>query len=112
MIPLAGRQAGNSLGSCFVEGHARGAQPTRDKAGDVGMANVPIKRAMERVPGGMMIVPLLIGSMVATFVPELPRTFGSFTGALFTGALPILAVFYVCMGATIDVSTTPYVLKK
>jgi 2-keto-3-deoxygluconate permease len=60
----------------------------------------------------MMVVPLLLGSLVATFAPGLPNTFGSFTGALFTGALPILAVFYVCMGATIDVSTTPYVLKK
>lgn len=72
----------------------------------------PIKRAIERVPGGMMIVPLLIGSLIATFAPEGPKFFGSFTGALFTGALPILAVFYVCMGASINVKATPYILKK
>src|SRR5262244_3809292 len=65
------------------------------------MVQIPIKRSIERVPGGMMIVPLLIGSLVATFLPGMPKFFGSFTNALFTGALPILAVFYVCMGASI-----------
>ena len=76
------------------------------------MAQIPIKRAIERVPGGMMIVPLLLGAVVATFLPGMPRFFGSFTNALFTGALPILAVFYVCMGASIDIKATPYLLKK
>ena len=73
---------------------------------------IPIKRAIDRVPGGMMVVPLLIGALFATFAPETPKFFGSFTGALFTGSLTILAVFYVCMGATIDIKTTPYILKK
>jgi 2-keto-3-deoxygluconate permease len=76
------------------------------------MAQIHIKRAVERVPGGMMIVPLLIGSLIATFAPNMPKFFGSFTNALFTGALPILAVFYVCMGASINVKATPYLLKK
>src|SRR5258705_3279728 len=76
------------------------------------MAQLPIKRAIERVPGGMMIVPLLFGAMIATFLPDMPKFFGSFTNALFTGALPILAVFYVCMGSSIDVKATPYLLKK
>lgn len=76
------------------------------------MAQIPIKRSIERIPGGMMIVPLLAGSLIATFLPDAPKFFGSFTSALFTGALPILAVFYVCMGAGIDVKATPYILKK
>jgi len=76
------------------------------------MAQIPIKRSIERVPGGMMIVPLLVGSLIATFLPDAPKFFGSFTNALFTGALPILAVFYVCMGAGIDVKATPYIVKK
>lgn len=73
---------------------------------------IPIKRAIERVPGGMMVVPLLIGALIATFFPGTPKFFGSFTGALFSGALTILAVFYVCMGASIDFKATPYIVKK
>jgi 2-keto-3-deoxygluconate permease len=76
------------------------------------MANVAIKRSIERVPGGMMIVPLFTGAIINTLAPNTGKFFGSFTGALFTGALPILAVFYVCMGATIELKATPYILKK
>lgn len=81
-------------------------------AGDGKMKQVPIKRAIERVPGGMMVVPLLCGALIATFFPGTAKFFGSFTGALFTGALPILAVFFVCTGASIDFKSTPYILKK
>jgi 2-keto-3-deoxygluconate permease len=76
------------------------------------MRQVPIKRTIERVPGGMMIVPLFVGAIINTLFPNAAKFFGSFTGALFTGALPILAVFYVCMGATIEFKATPYILKK
>jgi 2-keto-3-deoxygluconate permease len=73
---------------------------------------VRIKATIERIPGGMMIVPLLLGAIVNSLFPSASKTFGSFTGALLTGSLPILAVFYVCMGATIDFRATPYILKK
>lgn len=73
---------------------------------------VPIKRGIERIPGGMVIVPLTIGALIATFAPGAGQFFGSFTGALFTGALPILAVFYVCMGATIPFESLPHVAGK
>ncbi len=79
---------------------------------DKDLGGIRIKRAIERVPGGMMVVPLLIGAVIATLFPTTPKVFGSFTGALFTGALPILAVFYVCMGASIDFRATPYIVKK
>jgi 2-keto-3-deoxygluconate permease len=60
----------------------------------------------------MMIVPLLIGAVIHTIFPNAGDFFGSFTGALFDGALTILAVFYVCMGASIDLRATPYIVKK
>ncbi len=71
-----------------------------------------IKRAIEKVPGGMMLVPLLSGATLTTFAPHAAPFFGSFTNALYTGALPILAVFYVCMGARITLETLPHMLKK
>jgi 2-keto-3-deoxygluconate permease len=73
---------------------------------------VRIKRGLEAIPGGMMIVPLVISSCIVTVAPHTAHFFGSFTGALFTGALPILAVFYVCMGSTIEVRTLPTVLRR
>jgi len=60
----------------------------------------------------MMIVPLVAAALITTFAPHTGSFFGSFTGALFTGALPILAVFYVCMGATISVGTLPLVVRR
>lgn len=73
---------------------------------------IGIKRGIEKVPGGMMVVPLLLGALIATFFPGTPKFFGSFTGALFSGSLTILAVFYVCMGASIEFRATPYIVKK
>ena len=76
------------------------------------MRPIPIKDTLERIPGGMMVVPLLIGCALANLFPELPKRLGSFSGALFGSPLPILAVFYVCVGSTVAFETTPYVLKK
>ena len=73
---------------------------------------IRIKRAVERVPGGMMIVPLLAGATVTTFAPHTGEYFGSFTGALFTGALPILAVFFVCTGSTVSLKSLPQVIRR
>ncbi len=73
---------------------------------------LPIKRTLERIPGGMMVAPLGIGSLFATFAPGTAGFFGSFTGALFHGALPILAVFYVCMGSTIALDALPRVARR
>lgn len=73
---------------------------------------IRIKRAVEGVPGGMMIVPLLVGAAITTLAPRTATFFGSFTSALFTGALPILAVFYVCLGARISLGSLPRVVRR
>jgi len=71
-----------------------------------------IKRSMERVPGGMMIIPLLLGASINTLFPGAAKSFGAFTGAWMTGAMPLLAVTFFCVGTTIDVRATPAILKK
>jgi 2-keto-3-deoxygluconate permease len=59
-----------------------------------------------------MIVPLACGALITTFAPRTADFFGSFTGALFTGAIPILAVFYVCLGSTIPLRALPEMVKR
>jgi 2-keto-3-deoxygluconate permease len=76
------------------------------------MRPIPLKDTLDRIPGGFMVVPLGLGCLLATLAPDLPKFLGSFSGALFGNPLPILAVFYVCVGATVAFETTPYVLKK
>ncbi len=76
------------------------------------MRELRIKRAVERVPGGMMVVPLLAGAVLTTLAPGAAAFFGAVTGALFTGALPILAVFYVCLGASLSFASLPQVVAR
>lgn len=73
---------------------------------------LPIKAGLEKVPGGLMLIPLLIGAVIHTLAPGAGDFFGSFTGALFTGLSAILAVFYVCLGATLDLRSMPYIARK
>ncbi|CAG4916847.1 2-keto-3-deoxygluconate transporter [Paraburkholderia saeva] len=71
-----------------------------------------IKKAVDCVPGGLMLVPLLLGACVHTFAPGAGKYFGSFTNGLITGTVPILAVWFFCMGATINLRATGTVLRK
>lgn len=71
-----------------------------------------IKQAVERIPGGLMLVPLLLGALCHTFSPGAGKYFGSFTNGLITGTVPILSVWFFCMGAAIDVKATGIVLRK
>ncbi|GEO24979.1 2-keto-3-deoxygluconate permease [Alicyclobacillus acidoterrestris] len=74
-----------------------------------------IKRSIERVPGGMMLVPLLFGAVIRTLFPHLADNAvfkSSFTGGLLTGTLPLLAVFFMAVGANMRIQTAGYVLKK
>ena len=71
-----------------------------------------IKQAIERVPGGLMVVPLLLGAIINTFWPEALKI-GGFTTALFKGgALPIIGAYLLCAGAQMDFGTAPRALKK
>lgn len=71
-----------------------------------------IKQGIDRIPGGLMLVPLVLGAIVHTFAPHAGTYFGSFTNGLITGTVPILAVWFFCMGATIDLRATGVVLRK
>jgi hypothetical protein len=71
-----------------------------------------IKSRIDRIPGGMMIIPLFLGACLNTFAPGTGKFFGSFTNGLITGTLPILSVWFFCIGASISLKATPLVLRK
>jgi 2-keto-3-deoxygluconate permease len=73
---------------------------------------LPIKSILDRVPGGLMVIPLFFGALVNTLIPDAPAYLGSFTEGLATGAVPILAVWFVCLGASIRLRATGTVLRK
>ncbi|WP_067727618.1 2-keto-3-deoxygluconate permease [Oceanobacillus damuensis] len=61
-----------------------------------------IKATLDRIPGGMMVVPLLLAATLNTFAPDLLRI-GNFTQALFVdGASTLIALFLLCTGAQIN----------
>ena len=73
-----------------------------------------ILQTVKKVPGGLMVVPLLLGACVNTFCPWFFTAFdGTFTTHLWkSGAMPILAVFLFCNGATIDFKKAGIPLAK
>ena len=74
---------------------------------------IPIKRTLDKIPGGMMVVPLFIGVLVNTFCPQFLKI-GGFTTALFsaTASSTILACFMFLIGSQINFKLAPKALKK
>jgi 2-keto-3-deoxygluconate permease len=71
-----------------------------------------IKATLERIPGGLMIIPLFLAALINTFTPGLLRI-GGFTEALFVnGTLPLIAFFLLCVGADINVKNAGIVVAK
>ena len=71
-----------------------------------------IKAFVDKVPGGLMLAPLLLGALCKTFAPNAPAYFKGFTQGIMTGVIPILAVWFFCMGASITLRATGTVLRK
>ncbi|GGE52989.1 2-keto-3-deoxygluconate permease 1 [Pullulanibacillus camelliae] len=71
-----------------------------------------IKATLDRIPGGMMVVPLLLAALINTFAPNLLRI-GNFTQALFVdGSNTLIALFLLCAGAQINVRSVGVSLGK
>ena len=74
---------------------------------------IPIKKTLDKIPGGMMVVPLFLGVLVNTFFPQFLAV-GGFTTALFskTASTTILACFMFLIGSQINFKLAPKAIKK
>ena len=74
---------------------------------------IPIKKTIDKIPGGMMVVPLFLGVLVNTFFPQFLNV-GGFTTALFgpKASTTILACFMFLIGSQINFKLAPKALKK
>src|SRR5262245_62693298 len=71
-----------------------------------------IYKSINRVPGGMMVVPLFLGMVINTFFPNL-LAIGGFTQALTGVGYPtMLGMYLFTVGTKITVSTAPRILAR
>lgn len=69
-------------------------------------------KLMQKVPGGLIIVPMLIGVLANTFIPNVLEI-GGFTSGMFkTGTACLLGMFLLLNGASIDVKKIGMPLYK
>lgn len=72
-----------------------------------------IMKFLKKIPAGMMVIPLLLGSLINTFLPQVVGI-GSFTTAVFTsaGSATAMGIQLFCLGTTLHVRDMPKVLAR
>src|SRR6187399_1298150 len=71
-----------------------------------------IYKSVNRVPGGLMVVPLLIGMVINTFFPNLLKI-GGFTQALSGVGYPtVLGMYLFTVGTKMTVRAAPKMLLR
>ncbi|AGS33870.1 2-keto-3-deoxygluconate permease [Corynebacterium maris DSM 45190] len=69
-------------------------------------------RAIGRIPGAIMVVPLFLGALVNTFAPGI-LDIGSFTTALFRdGTAVLIGLFFLAVGSQISLKTAGPAMQK
>ena len=69
-------------------------------------------KLMQRIPGGLIIVPMLIGVLCNTFIPDVLELGGFTTGMFKTGTNCLLGMFLLLNGASINVKKIGLPLYK
>lgn len=73
---------------------------------------VKIVKFMNKVPGGVMVIPLLAGALLNTFVPGVLNIGGFTTGLLKNGTPCLMGLFLICCGASISIKQVGAPLYK
>src|SRR5690625_6141884 len=60
----------------------------------------PLYGTMDKIPGGTMVIPLILGAIVGTTAPAFLEM-GSFTTALFATPMPLMALVIFATGMQI-----------
>ena len=69
------------------------------------VSRFPMFSTMLKVPGGLMLIPLILGSLIGTFAPD-ALAIGGFTTALFkNSALPLIALLIFATGTQVNMRT-------
>src|SRR3984957_7953716 len=71
-----------------------------------------IMRAINRVPGGLMVVPLFIGMLINTFAPHLLKIGGFTEGLSSAGYNTVLGMYLFTVGTKMTVQAAPRMLKR
>ena len=71
---------------------------------------VPMVNFMNKIPGGIMLIPLLVGCAINSFFPDFLQIGGATTG-VFTSTNAFLGAFFVCVGANLSISGAGKALK-
>lgn len=81
--------------------------------GNMKMGNMKIVKTIQKLPGGMMVVPLLLGALINTFCPSILQI-GSFTTALFshTAVATLVGIQIFCIGTNLKIKQAPQAFKR
>ncbi|MCQ6267933.1 2-keto-3-deoxygluconate permease [Fictibacillus sp. WQ 8-8] len=71
-----------------------------------------ILERVQKIPGGMMVVPLILGAIINTFFPQIIKI-GGFTEALGSQGFPtLIAAYLFCVGTKMTLKAAPVMLKR
>ncbi|MDR1827448.1 MAG: 2-keto-3-deoxygluconate permease [Methylobacteriaceae bacterium] len=73
-----------------------------------------ILASINKIPGGIMVVPLLLGALMNTLFPNAFTSIGGLTAATFSKAAAntVIGVTLVCIGSQISLKASPQILKR
>ena len=71
-----------------------------------------IMKAINKVPGGLMVVPLFIGMLINTFTPTLLKIGGFTEGLSSAGYNTVLGMYLFTVGTKMTLNAAPRMLKR